>query len=707
MPYIINKYNGQDLIVLEDGTIDTTFSLGLVGRNYVGYGETQNENFVYLLENFANNLPPRRPLEGQLWFDSAKNLLNVYDGVKWVLVGAASISDTAPVEPNEGALWYRSVDNTLHIFNGLTYTLIGPESIPGYNTTRPRAKTIKDNTAVNRPVIELVVDGSTIAIISTIDFVIDPNEPVPGFSSIKAGITLNSSTVISGNLNGNASTASKLQTKRNINGIAFDGTADITITSATSGTLIKGDYILGENFNGSNNIVWSVDASSGAEIGKIVVRDTVGNFAANTITANLIGNVVGNVQIDSGFSTFNEVRAQKFVGATLTGRASAADKLTQARLINDVPFDGSQNINVPASATSLTGTFIAPTVLSSSLTQVGTLQGLSVDDNGVTIGNGDDIKIGFRNTVPYIKSQINGKSLDFELTDTSYVNPSPRLRFLASATAASNGGQPVPTLAKDGGGDFNLGLPARPFNKLFINDLDSTNIIVSAISPKTGTTTTLNGDFVVTGSITVQGAVMAVNTTETTVEDKTLTIAYGSANAAAADGAGLIIDAAGASLLYAVSGDKWVMNKPLDMGANNVTTTGLFQGLATSARYADLAENYVADRQYEPGTVLELGGEYEVTIAEDETRRVVGIVSSNPAYLMNSQCQGQYVVAVALQGRVPCKVRGKIKKGDMLISGGSGYARAASDPKIGTVIGKSLEDFDGIDGIIEVLVGRL
>lgn len=707
MAYIINRYNGQDLIVLEDGTIDTTYSLGLVGRNYVGYGETQNENFIYLLENFANNLPPRRPLEGQLWFDSDKNLLNVYDGDKWVLVGAASISETPPSEPNAGALWYRSVDDTLHVFNGLTYTLIGPESIPGFNTTRPRARTIKDNQAVDRPIIELVIDGTPIAIVSAIDFVIDSSNAIAGFSSIKAGITINSNAVIAGSLNGNASTASKLLTRRNINGTAFDGTADITITAATTGTLIKGDYIVGENFNGSSNIVWSVDASSGADIGKIVVRDSVGNFSANTITANLIGNVVGNVQIDNGFSTFNEVRAQRFIGATLTGIASAADKLTTARLINDVPFDGSINITVPASATSLTGNFIAPTVLSSSLTQVGILQGLAVDDNGVTIGNGNDIKIGFRNTVPYIKSQINAKSLDLELTDTSYVNPAPRLRFLPSTLASQNGGAAIPTLAKDGSGDVNLGLPSRPFNKLFLNDLDTSTIAVDSFAPKTGTTTTMNGDFVVTGSITVQGSVMAINTTETTVEDKTLTIAYGSVNAAAADGAGVIIDAAGASLLYAVSGDKWVMNKPLDMGANNVTTTGLFQGLATSARYADLAENYVADRQYEPGTVLELGGEFEVTIAEDETRKVVGVVSANPAYLMNSDCAGQHVVAIALQGRVPCKVRGKIRKGDMLVSGGNGYARPTQDPKLGTIIGKSLEDFEGIDGIIEVLVGRL
>ena len=133
----------------------------------------------------------------------------------------------------------------------------------------------------------------------------------------------------------------------------------------------------------------------------------------------------------------------------------------------------------------------------------------------------------------------------------------------------------------------------------------------------------------------------------------------------------------------------------------------VFRGRATTANYADLAENYQADADYAPGTILEFGGEFEVTIAEDETRRVAGVVSTNPAYLMNTDLEGKNVVAIALQGRVPCKVRGNIRKGDMLVSGGGGYARPTTDPKLGTIIGKALENFDGVEGVIEVAVGRL
>jgi len=132
-----------------------------------------------------------------------------------------------------------------------------------------------------------------------------------------------------------------------------------------------------------------------------------------------------------------------------------------------------------------------------------------------------------------------------------------------------------------------------------------------------------------------------------------------------------------------------------------------FRGIATCALYADLAENYVADQQYGPCTVLEFGGSCEVTIAEDGTRAVAGVVSTNPAHLMNSGCQGEHVIAVALIGRVPCKVRGKIRKGDMLVSAGGGYARPDHSPQLGSVIGKALEDYEGDDGIIEIVVGRL
>jgi len=143
-----------------------------------------------------------------------------------------------------------------------------------------------------------------------------------------------------------------------------------------------------------------------------------------------------------------------------------------------------------------------------------------------------------------------------------------------------------------------------------------------------------------------------------------------------------------------------------NIGATGATFNTVF-AKATTAQYADLAENYSGDAVYEPGTVVHFGGSQEVTLCdEDMCRRVAGVVSTNPAYLMNSHLQG-IATPVALQGRVPCKVQGTVRLGDMMVSAGNGFARAEADPTLGSVIGKALADFDGIEGVIEVVVGRV
>jgi len=134
-----------------------------------------------------------------------------------------------------------------------------------------------------------------------------------------------------------------------------------------------------------------------------------------------------------------------------------------------------------------------------------------------------------------------------------------------------------------------------------------------------------------------------------------------------------------------------------------------FSGTATTAKYADLAENYLADADYEAGTVLVLGGDAEVTVTNVKgDRRVAGVVTTNPAHLMNSALEGDHVVGVALTGRVPCKVLGKVSKGDILVTSAiPGYAIVDNNPQYGTIIGKAVEAKDSSDkGIVEVLVGK-
>jgi len=154
-----------------------------------------------------------------------------------------------------------------------------------------------------------------------------------------------------------------------------------------------------------------------------------------------------------------------------------------------------------------------------------------------------------------------------------------------------------------------------------------------------------------------------------------------------------------------------IQNAAANATGNIGSSTTYFNRLfaqATTALYADLAEMYTTDAEYAPGTVLVFGGTQEVTISTtDSSRRIAGVVSTNPAHIMNSGLTGDHTVAVALSGRVPTSVVGTVAKGDMMVSAGNGRARAAADPIMGTVIGKALEDFNGTEGMIEIVVGRL
>jgi hypothetical protein len=148
-------------------------------------------------------------------------------------------------------------------------------------------------------------------------------------------------------------------------------------------------------------------------------------------------------------------------------------------------------------------------------------------------------------------------------------------------------------------------------------------------------------------------------------------------------------------------------NATFNLGSTSLRWNTLY-GLATSAQYADLAENYLADREYEPGTVMVFGGKREITASDaDMDTRVAGVVSTNPAHLMNGGLEGPCVTALALTGRVPTKVYGPVRKGDLMVCTDDGHARSELEPLVGSVIGKALENFDGDEGVIEVVVGRV
>lgn len=368
MPYRINKWNGNELTVLEDGRINATTSVKLVGRNYAGYGEVQNENFLWLLENFAADDAPPAPLTGQIYYNTATKILNVYDGIDWNPISAAPVTDTPPVTPARGDLWVKQSSKQLYFYDGTSpynangWQLVGPESadVP-FGITRLVSARIRDLSGNFHAIIKMTVNDDVLGILSSDIFTINNLDAITGFNSLTRGFNLSTTANFAADITGNAGSATKLAIARKINGVNFDGTADITVSAILSKSLSRGTHLIGSatSFNGTTDVTFSVDATDANVVGKIVSRDISGNFSAGQITASsfigdLTGSLTGDIKssngvtvLDSGTTGSNATFVGNVTG-NLSGNASTASRLLQSRTINGVAFDGSQNITITA-----------------------------------------------------------------------------------------------------------------------------------------------------------------------------------------------------------------------------------------------------------------------------------------------------------------------------------------------------------------------
>ena len=196
MAYQIDRYSNTILAVVEDGTVDQTTDLKFIGKNYAGYGEIQNENFLFLLENFAGANEPARPISGQLWFDTTVSKLKFYDGTKWRATGGSETTGLAPTGLAEGDFWWDTATKQLKVYNGTNFTLVGPQ-VAGLNTTQMQSEEVLDSNGATKSIIKSVVNGVVVSIISSDDFTLNSGSPITGFTTIKKGINLvNSATGI-------------------------------------------------------------------------------------------------------------------------------------------------------------------------------------------------------------------------------------------------------------------------------------------------------------------------------------------------------------------------------------------------------------------------------------------------------------------------------------------------------------------------------
>jgi hypothetical protein len=195
MSYRINHYNGTLLTTVADGTVDTSTDLTLIGKNYAGYGTAQNDNFIWLLENFANTTQPPLPLAGQIWFDSGNNKLKFYDGSRFRTAGGTEVSATPPTGLTIGDLWFDTTTDQLFAYNGSPsnpYTLIGPQAVAGeQGLTEMLSISVKDTANQSHSIIEAIINGVVVFIISSdAAFTLNAINPILGFDTIHQGLTL-------------------------------------------------------------------------------------------------------------------------------------------------------------------------------------------------------------------------------------------------------------------------------------------------------------------------------------------------------------------------------------------------------------------------------------------------------------------------------------------------------------------------------------
>jgi hypothetical protein len=584
MAYQVDKFNGTFLVSVDDGTIDTTTDLRFVGKNYAGYGEVQNENFLHLLENFANTSAPPKRVTGQIWYDSGNKKLRFYDGTRFRTASGAEIGPTAPSGLQAGDFWFDTSAEQLYAWNGTEFVLIGPETQPDLGASAVSAQVVKDNIGNNHTIVKFQSGGDVISIVSKDAFTLNSTiNPITGFTVIKKGVNL----------------------------VNTNGTTGVTST---------------------DHYFWGT-ASNAARLGGYPATEYIrlGEVAFDSeISFKDAGLTIGDqndlrIRVENGDEPVIENR----LGNTITLRIRVTDgDLRNVGIITPTGIVPGTNNFFALGSTASKWANIHSTIFTGAL--VGNVTGNST---GVHKGNilADDNSVAFAAVTKTFTGSFAG-------TLTGNV--------IGSVTGTST-------------------------NALTLNSLvGEQNAVATSVAIRDGSANITATRFIGTADksnrLKIDDAAV-----DTDVDYRSAKTTKTANTIAARDGSGNLL-------------------------ANT------FDGTATAAQYADLAEKYLADKQYDVGTVVCIGGEKEITAAT-YGNRAIGIVSGKPGFIMNSQLEGGTLVA--LKGRVPVKIQGTVKKGDKLVPAQNMFGAASAANKSDTdYFAIALQDHQSGSGVIEALV---
>jgi hypothetical protein len=394
MPYTLNKTNGLVLAVVQDGKIeDTTTDLTFVGKNYTGYGEAFNENFVKLLESFANPNQPKKPLSGQLWFDSSNKVIKVYNGSMFKRLGQLESGPNEPSNPNKGDLWYRTSDGALCVFNGATWTKIGPAITQGL-TGAVLPATLTDTNSVAHTVLKQDIGNATVVVASNDAFAIpNADDFYTRFNVIKQGLSLPNVTAegISGNID---------PLTGNRNGYLFWG------TSGSALGLVKTDSGTGLNtFISANEYLQRSELSSFS--GNLTVNNSDGVLVGigGVLKMHVTESTKGNISVVNGnqlkFNILNNGDPYYNIFYLTTGTNNTPKILPNPSANVSLGDSGTGNSFSSLYVKTINATTFAATTVTASLfvgsgagLSTGTISNNSLVNNSITITNGTGIQGG-------------------------------------------------------------------------------------------------------------------------------------------------------------------------------------------------------------------------------------------------------------------------------------------------------------------------
>lgn len=714
MAYSITNTDGTEAIIIADQSIDSTFSLNLIGPNATNYGDDIARNTVRHLENFAGTTAPNptKKLIGQLWYDKNDNILRAWNGTVWQKLRPqvlnAEPSDTGINASSSGDVYFNAVNNQSYIHDGTSWKLqnyagevsskfksvdaIGePQTAYGSkfktiylkdagNVSRAVAALVSVNDSTNS-LYKGVTNGETVMAVFT-----DDEFTLGNFNSESEGVDVNYYPEFAGTggiglnlVKGMNLRADYSQTSVPLADLATVATTANALYSSTTGTAIESDFSGGIGstyiFNSKLDIIPADDNSRKLGDATKIFAQTFTNelhLGKDSTSAGKIlfenADIVIGTDVDDASPAVNGYPASHIYTKDLT-------------VSGNVSFDtGVQNLG--SESTPLENLYANTTIV---------LGGASGD---ITLNN-----FGF----PPASTPSDNQAL-------TYDSATGNLDFTSVALSTT---QMIAGAGLTGGGDLSAN---RTFNVVGTDDIVVTDNLVGvrATSEDVGTDQIVKRDTsgnykgkTITGTVSLVTPTLSVSGTGT-FANVTATQTIQAEHLSSTDDAS-VADTLTAGTLTdgTLSISSGIVTSGVSATFSGNINASYFNGTATQAQYADLAEIYSADEEYEPGTVVKIGGEKEITQTTNHAdTEVFGVISTDPAYLMNSEAEG---LPVALTGRVPVKVIGKIKKGERLVSSDEpGYAWALGSDEYDTraIIGRALTDKqDGGLGIIEAVIG--